>query len=81
MPLIQIMGLSYFIYTMNIIDKKIYKIQRVASLNYPSTLREVKAGSIEKVLDGFAVAEVSKICWLLRENLFNSLIPFFNWFC
>lgn len=62
LPLIQIMGLSCIVYTMNIIDKKLYTVQKVASFNYPSTLRELKAGSIKKVLDGFALIDVSKIC-------------------
>ncbi|GAA5817191.1 hypothetical protein MFLAVUS_010734 [Mucor flavus] len=59
LPLIQIMGLSCIVYTMNIIDKKLYTVQKVASFNYPSTLRELKAGSIKKVLDGFALIDAT----------------------
>lgn len=40
-PFVQIMGLTCNVYGMNIIDKKVYTIQKLASLNYPSTNREI----------------------------------------
>ncbi|KAI8091885.1 hypothetical protein BDF21DRAFT_395578 [Thamnidium elegans] len=56
-PMIQIMGLSCVVYGMNIIDKKVYTLQKISSFNYPSTQREVKSGGIKSLLDGFALVE------------------------
>ncbi|KAG0939428.1 hypothetical protein G6F57_005205 [Rhizopus arrhizus] len=36
-PMIQVMGLSCSVYGMNIIDKKVYTLQRISSFRYPST--------------------------------------------
>jgi hypothetical protein len=69
-PMIQIMGLSCVVYGMNIIDKKVYTLQRLCSFNYPSTQREVKSGAIKSFLDGFALVEVSETSW----NRFDKLI-------
>ncbi|GAA5798579.1 hypothetical protein HPULCUR_003984 [Helicostylum pulchrum] len=56
-PMIQIMGLSCVLYGMNIIDKKVYTLQKIPSINYPSTQREVKSGGIKSLSDGFALVE------------------------
>ncbi|KAI8885959.1 hypothetical protein K501DRAFT_124686, partial [Backusella circina FSU 941] len=56
-PMIQIMGLSCVVYGMNVIDKKVYALQRISSFNYPNTQREVRGGGIKSLLDGFALVE------------------------
>ncbi|KAI9273941.1 hypothetical protein EDC94DRAFT_593248 [Helicostylum pulchrum] len=56
-PMIQIMGLSCVLYGMNIIDKKVYTLQKIPSINYPSTQHEVKSGRIKSLSDGFALVE------------------------
>lgn len=56
-PMIQIMGLSCIVYGMNIVDKKIYTLQKLCSFNYPSTLREVKKGGMKALLKGFGLVE------------------------
>ncbi|CAO3661092.1 unnamed protein product [Rhizopus stolonifer] len=58
MPMIQIMGLSCAVYGVNIVDKKVYTIQRICCFNYPSTEREVKGDAIKKMLEGFARMEL-----------------------
>jgi hypothetical protein len=45
---------------MNIIDKKVYTIQKLASFNYPSTNREVKNGGVKALIDAFDLVEVSE---------------------
>lgn len=89
-PMIQIMGLSCVLYGMNIIDKKVYTLQKIPSINYPSTQREVKSGGIKSLSDGFALVEVNETSWncfcYFRVALFNFLLPFLFlpfpiWFC
>ncbi len=60
MPMVQIMGLSCAVYGVNIVDKKVYTIQRICYFNYPSTEREVKGDGIKKMLGGFAQMEVNE---------------------
>lgn len=48
MPMIQIMGLSGVLYGVNIIDKKAYTTQHIATFDYPSTEREVQFGGYWK---------------------------------
>jgi hypothetical protein len=45
---------------MNIIDKKVYTLQRISSFHYPSTQREVKSGGIKSLLDGFSLVKVNE---------------------
>jgi hypothetical protein len=59
LPIIQVMGLTYTIYSLNAIEKKLYSLQKVTEFNYPCTLREVKAEDVNKMLDGFACIQVS----------------------
>jgi molybdopterin/thiamine biosynthesis adenylyltransferase len=59
-PFVQIMGLTCNVYGMNIIDKKVYTIQKLASFNYPSTNREVKNGGVKALIDAFGLVEVSE---------------------
>ncbi|KAG1042536.1 hypothetical protein G6F43_011883 [Rhizopus delemar] len=56
-PMIQIMRLSCIIYGMNIIDKKVYTLQKLCTFNYPSTLREVKSGGMTAMINGFGLIE------------------------
>ncbi|KAI8359832.1 hypothetical protein BD560DRAFT_334849, partial [Blakeslea trispora] len=57
-PFVQVMGLTCNVYGLNIIYKKIYAIQRLASFNYPSTNREVKDGGLKALMDTFGLVEV-----------------------
>lgn len=59
-PMIQIMRLSCIIYGLNIIDKKVYTLQKLCTFNYPSTLREVKSGGMTAMINGFGLIEVSE---------------------
>ncbi|KAI9282638.1 hypothetical protein BY458DRAFT_126742 [Sporodiniella umbellata] len=56
-PMVQIMGLSCVVYGMNIIDKRVYTLQKLCSFNYPSTLRELKKGGINAMINGFCLIE------------------------
>lgn len=59
-PMVQIMGLSCVVYGMNIIDKKVYTLQELCSFNYPCSLRELKKGGINTMINGFCLIEVSR---------------------
>lgn len=59
-PMIQIIGLSFVVYGMNIIDKKVYALQEIFSFNYPSTQREVKGDGIKSLLDSFALVVLNE---------------------
>lgn len=79
-PMVQVMGLSCSVYGMNIIDKKVYTLQRISSFRYPSTQREVKSGGIKSLLDGFSLVKVNETNWnrfcYFIGLLFNFLLPF-----
>ena len=60
MPFVQIMALLCVIYGMNIVDKKVYTIQKVCEFVYPSTFREVKKGGISNMINGFGCVKVSE---------------------
>lgn len=60
MPMIQVTGLYCIVYGMNVIDKKIYSLQRLRMFYYPSTEHEIKNGTIKTMLDEFALVEVSE---------------------
>lgn len=64
--MIQIMGLSCIVYGMNVVDKKVYTLQKLRSFNYPCTLREVKKGGMKALLNGFGLVKVSELleAWL-----------------
>ncbi|KAG0734758.1 hypothetical protein G6F62_011673 [Rhizopus arrhizus] len=68
-PFVQIMGLTCNVYDMNIIDKKVYTIQKLASFNYPSTNREVKNGGVKALIDAFGLVEsmINNIDTMLTE--------------
>lgn len=57
-PFVQIMGLTCNVYGMNIIDKRVYTIQKLASFDYPNTNREVKNGGVKALIDAFGLIEV-----------------------
>lgn len=48
MTMVQIAGLCCIVHGMNVIDNKIYTLQRVCRFDYPSTECEVKGGDIKK---------------------------------
>ncbi|KAI7879534.1 uncharacterized protein EV154DRAFT_540142 [Mucor mucedo] len=56
-PMVQIMGLCCVVYGMNIIDKKVYTLQELSSFNYPCSLRELKKGGINTMINGFCLIE------------------------
>lgn len=60
-PMVQIMGLSCIVYGMNIVDKKVYTLQKLCAFNYPSTFREVKKGGKNAMLNGFCLIEISDL--------------------
>jgi hypothetical protein len=58
--MVQIMGLCYTLYEVNIVGKKVYTIQRICCFNYTSTERELKGDAIKKMIEGFAQMEVNE---------------------
>ncbi|KAG1467459.1 hypothetical protein G6F56_004406 [Rhizopus delemar] len=69
MPMIQVTGLYCIVYGMNVIDKKIYSLQRLRMFYYPSTEHEIKNGTIKTMLDEFALVERG-----IRKNANNKTI-------
>jgi hypothetical protein len=61
LPLIQVMGLNLHIYSLSLIDKNVYFLQKLKALSYPRSLREIKSGGIKKVIDGFQLLQVSSL--------------------
>ncbi|KAG1474641.1 hypothetical protein G6F56_000237 [Rhizopus delemar] len=74
-PMIQIMGLSCIVYGMNVVDKKVYTLQKLYSFNYPSILREVKRwneGVIKRIwLSGTMIIEYSRTPTNTMRNIKN----------
>ncbi|KAI8073762.1 hypothetical protein BDF21DRAFT_328192, partial [Thamnidium elegans] len=66
-PFVQIMGLTCNVYGMNIVDKKVYTIQKLASFNYPSTNREVKNGGLKALIDAFGLSMINNIGTMITE--------------
>lgn len=60
-PIILVMGLNCHLFTLSLIDQNVYVVQKVHSFSYPRTYRQVSEGGIAKILDGFAIIEVSNI--------------------
>lgn len=61
LPLIQVMGLNLHIYSLSLIDKNVYFLQKLKALSYPRSLHEIKSGGIKKVIDGFQLLQVSSL--------------------
>jgi hypothetical protein len=72
-PIIQIMGLSVHISVMQLKGKGVYTVEKVCSFCFPKSLYEIKAGKIEKLIDGLVVIEVSSDMVKFFLLFFNSL--------
>lgn len=83
-PMIQVTGLCCIVYVMNVINKKVYSLQRLCTFYYPSTEREVKNGAIKTLLDGFASVEVNETSYTcfnyFRGRMFNFSFFFFSFY-
>lgn len=60
-PIIIIMGIDCHVFSLSLVDGNVYILQKVLSFSYPHTCHQVSKGGIAKLLDGFAVIEVSNI--------------------
>ncbi|CAO3593455.1 unnamed protein product [Absidia cylindrospora] len=66
----QIMDLDCRISAMSLVENKLCVIQKVAEFEYPRTLREIRTGEINNLLQGLEHANV------MMENLKNSLAEY-----
>lgn len=55
-PLVQIMGLSCIVYGINIIDKKVYRVQILSSITQAQIVK-LRVEAVKAPLDGFALVE------------------------
>lgn len=58
-PIIQIMGLSFHIYSVSLIDKNLYIVQKLKESMYPKRFHELNSGGILNILKSLAVIDVS----------------------
>ncbi|KAG2208407.1 hypothetical protein INT45_006299 [Circinella minor] len=70
MPIIHIMGVNCFIYSLSTIDKNIYCIQDVFDFSFPRTFGILRKKGIEEVIKGFKQIE------LMLEKLHDSIQEF-----
>ncbi|EPB89739.1 hypothetical protein HMPREF1544_03402 [Mucor circinelloides 1006PhL] len=57
MPIVQIMGMSCYLYVLSLIDKGLYLLQRVYTMSYPVSNHEIRTGALQKIVRGFALME------------------------
>lgn len=65
LPIIQVMGLNCHIYSLSIIDRNVYLLQKIRCISYPRKLHEIKSGNIKKLINGFQVVNVN-ILYILK---------------
>ena len=61
MPILQIMGQNISLYALTLIDKQVYSVQNVMDAEYLRTIRGVRIGEVQKILDLLEQLEVSYI--------------------
>jgi hypothetical protein len=59
LAIVQIMGMNCHISCINLVDKDVYVLQDVYTLNYPKTTKEIKEGAIDDIMTGFLLIDVS----------------------
>jgi hypothetical protein len=60
-PIVQIMGLNCYVYSLSIIDKGIYCLRDECHFVYPGTLAQIRKGKMATMLEGLNKLNVS-IC-------------------
>lgn len=60
-PILIVMGTSCHVFSLSIIDKNVYLLEKVTSILYPRTYKDLTENGIAKMLDAFEIVEVSCI--------------------
>lgn len=50
-----------FFYVLSLIDKQVYVVQNITEAEYPRTLKEIRGGGIDKVLNLLGHVDISEI--------------------
>lgn len=58
-PIIQVMGLNCHVFSLSLVDKNVYILQKIKSLSYPRTFQELRSGGIKKLIDGLNIIKVN----------------------
>jgi hypothetical protein len=66
-PLIQVMSMNIHVYSLSLIDKNLYLVQKIAALHYPRTLNQIKTSGIKTLIDGFSLLKVSSLLFLKKK--------------
>jgi hypothetical protein len=72
MPILQIMGQNISLYALTLIDKQLYSVQNIMDVEYPRTIRGVRNGGVQKILDLLEQLEVSykkAICNNVQQHI------------
>ena len=57
-PVVQIMGATCYVYSLSLVDKKVYCVQDVCSFVYPRSYLGIENGSLNDMLNGMAKIKV-----------------------
>lgn len=58
LSIIQIMGFDLHIYIMKLVNRKLYIIEDVFFISFPTVAKNIRSG-IEKIINGLSLVEVS----------------------
>lgn len=57
-PMIQIMGMNRNIYSISLVDKRTYRVEDVCDFIYPTTLRQIKNGTLATMINSMEMLKV-----------------------
>lgn len=57
-PMIQIMGMNCNIYSLSLVDKRTYRVEDVCDFIYPTTLRQIKNGTLATMINSMEMLKV-----------------------
>lgn len=60
-PIVMIMGIDCHVFVLSLIDKNDYLLEKIYTMQYPRTYRQLCGGVIGKLLDGFSMIDVRNI--------------------
>jgi hypothetical protein len=59
--------MNIHVYSLSLIDKNLYLVQKIAALHYPRTLNQIKTSGIKTLIDGFSLLKVSSLLFLKKK--------------
>ncbi|CDS03558.1 hypothetical protein LRAMOSA00960 [Lichtheimia ramosa] len=57
-PMIQIMGMNCNIYSLSLVDKRTYRVEDVCDFIYPTTLRQIKNGTLATMINSMEMLKL-----------------------